>query len=111
MAEFRLYAVRASDIDEANELFQRTTGMELELHRADFRGFYFGSDVYAPYKIVICDNVDYDDEEFIDDGLAEPQFPQHKILLYLNQADLMQKETDLVDAHPEIFTKLRVKIA
>ncbi|MCA1671733.1 MAG: hypothetical protein ABR608_06925 [Pseudonocardiaceae bacterium] len=82
MKRFDLYGWRSMPLAAAADLIARAVGVEFELHDSGYHGGdYYRSKCFGSEEILVQDN--FEDEEGY---LAEPNFPEHHTLVYINGA-------------------------
>ena len=87
--QVELWGFYTDDVDSARAMVERALGIVMELHESDTIGPYYFAAFCAPHaELTLRPNLDPDvDEDEIEepeDALAEPDFPDHGVLLYVD---------------------------
>lgn len=83
MAREVLYGRRTGDIHGRAREIEAALGIGLELHDSLFRGGDYYRNPHGEYEIILQENF----PDHYDGELAEPDHPDHALLLYANGSD------------------------
>lgn len=109
MPQAALFGVDAATLDEARLKVEKVLGATL----TEREGLYSGGIHFTfnnPSRVVdLRNNVDLLDTENEFNGLAEPDFPSHRYLLYLSHVDEFPQILRNFEVEPGGFKKLRLR--
>ncbi len=78
-----LVGVNANTLDDARAIVEKYLDLRLEEGEGIYNGGIYYSLPFPDVSLKLRSNVDLDGGESPDDNFAEPDFPVHKFLLYL----------------------------
>ena len=87
--QVELWGFHTDDVEDARAAVERVLGVRMALHESDSIGPYYFAEFCAPHgELTLRPNkdpdVDEDEVEDPEDALAEPDFPDHGVLLYVD---------------------------
>ncbi len=80
MRIYYLFGYSYDDIDGAKAYLEAALSCKFRMHESSYYGIYYQYGEKSGEHFVLKENVD-----FFDNEAAEPDFPDYKILLYLNE--------------------------
>lgn len=102
-----LIGVNAFTLDEARTIVETQLGLRLEEGEGIYNGGIYYSLPFPDASLKLKNNVDLDGGESPADHLAEPDFPGHKFLLYLEPAEDFAARLKAIDGSAQ-FEVLRL---
>lgn len=111
-----IYGVKSRSMDEAKTCIEAATG-----RNAVGRNGHHGGDYYSfekegitdtvrdgePEDLKIVNNVDFDDIDYEDGGLREPEHPEYPFIVHLDATSERSPRYLGLEAQPTRFVKLR----
>jgi len=87
--ELELWGFHTDDVEGVRELLERALEVRFQLVESESIGPYYYAPLCAPHaELTLRPNMDpaYDEDDDVDpdDALAEPDFPDHRVLLYVD---------------------------
>ena len=110
MATFVLFGVKAATLEAARDQVEKALNVSLVAREGLHSGGRHYTLGFPDIVLGLKNNIDLDDEEMEFAGLAEPDFPAHPYLLYLDDAETVPRVVAALEASPELFEKLRTTV-